>query len=81
MRVQTENEIYEINGQKCVTLEQHEKELRKAQVDLDNQGFIAMNKYYLSIINRLKSACDTWKKKYQELETQVKKNYDSSNGK
>lgn len=81
MRVQIENRIREINGEKYITLEEHEKELRKVQVDLNNQGFVAMNKYYLSIVNRLKSACDTWQKKYQELEKRVKKNYDSSDGK
>lgn len=67
MRAQIEDRIREINGEKYITLEEREKELRKVQVDLDNQGFVAMNKYYLSIINRLKSACDTWQKKISRI--------------
>lgn len=73
MTVQMENEIYEVNGRKCITLEQHEKELREVQARLDDRAFIATNEYYLSIINRLETASNTWQKKYEELREQTGK--------
>lgn len=75
------DKICEINGRKYIDLEEHEKEIREMQINMNDKAFVVVNEYYLSIINRLSTACDMWKKKYEELERRLEKTHDSPNGK